>query len=89
MLGVLRHTGDGLNLRRICQRFDGVTYHDRMLAAITYSGAINANGGLNGRGVSWTEFHPTHAMDDPIEIAKYHDQSEDDFGRMSQSIMGN
>lgn len=40
-----------------------------MNAAAVIAGFYNANGGINGRGVCFTDFHPDHAIDDDVEIA--------------------
>lgn len=39
-----------------------------MNAAAVIAGVYNANGGIDGRGVGFTDFHPDHALDDDVEI---------------------
>lgn len=77
MIAVIRMECDHLSLRQICQRFDAIVYHDRMLAAVTVAGTYNTHGGIDGSAVNWTDLHPAHQLDDPIEMAKYSDDEID------------
>lgn len=40
-----------------------------MMAASVAAAMFNANGGINGRGAVFTDFHADHAADDDVEAA--------------------
>ena len=85
MLGVIGHDGDNLSLRQICQRFDGKCYHDRLQSASIVAGIFNSQGGLNGRGVGWKDFHPEHSLDDPFAVAG-DTQTDEAFKRLAEGL---
>ena len=53
-----------------------------MDACVVVAGLWNAHGGMDGKACNWQDFHPAHAQDDPIEMARLNDdQSDADFGQ--------
>jgi hypothetical protein len=55
------------------------------MSASIVAGIFNANGGLNNRAVGYKDFHPEHALDDPIAVAGKN-QTVEAFQQLAENI---